>query len=310
MTTKRPTSSAGATTTTARRGAGAAAAVALLVVLATALAGCGGSAAGGPGTSVVAGFYPFAFVAERVAGEHASVSNLTDPGAEPHDLELSPQQVAGVAEADVVVYQRGFQPAVDDAVAENAGGAVVEVGEVVGTGGAPAGDPHVWQDPTKLAEVARTVADRLAKADAQHADAYRDNADALVADLRALDRDFRQGLARCERRTIVTSHAAFGHLAARYDLQTVPIAGISPDSEPSPARLAQLQRVVEARDVTTVFTETLASPRLARTLAEETGVGTAVLDPVEGLSPATSGEDYLSLMRANLAALQKANGCT
>ncbi|MDQ4086163.1 MAG: metal ABC transporter substrate-binding protein [Actinomycetota bacterium] len=271
------------------------------------LAGCGGGpSAGDDGTSVVAAFYPFAYVADRVAGPHATVTNLTAPGAEPHDLELSPQQVAEVAESDVVVYEQGFQPAVDDAVEENAeGAAVVEVTEVVPL----AGDPHVWQDPAKLAAVARQVGRTLSRTDPGHAADYRRNAAELVAELRALDRRFRRGLADCERRTIVTSHAAFAHLAGRYGLRMVPIAGVSPDTEPSPARLAALERVVTEEDVTTIFTETLASPAIARTLADEVGVRTAVLDPIEGLSEATAGEDYFSLMRANLTTLRRANGC-
>lgn len=295
------------------------------------LAGCGGgSPVSGGETSVVAAFYPFAYVADRVAGNHAAVTNLTAAGAEPHDLELSPQQVAELAEADVVVYQEGFQPAVDDAVVENAEGAVVEVTEVSAAVGGTAkggaaeehgdehahehadltGDPHIWQDPTQLARVAEKVAETLSRVDREHAAEYAGNAAALRADLRALDREFRQGLADCERRTFVTSHAAFGHLARRYDLRMVPISGLSPDVEASPARLAELQDVVAASGVTTVFSERLASAALAQTLAKEVGVRTAVLDPIEGLSQATADEDYFSLMRANLAALRKANGCT
>jgi zinc transport system substrate-binding protein len=289
------------------------------------LGGCGGAPAGAGGTSVVAAFYPFAYVADRVAGAHASVTNLTSAGAEPHDLELAPQQVAELAQADVVVYQPGFQPAVDDAVEENAEGTVVEVTDVAGAT-APedehaadthghdhtdlAGDPHLWQNPVKLAAVAREVAGALARADRDHAAGYRRNAGRLSRDLRALDREYARGLADCERRTVVTSHAAFGHLADRYGLQMVPIAGVSPDAEPSPGRLAELQRLVTERGVTTIFTETLASPALARTLADEVGVRTAVLDPIEGLSDATADEDYLSLMRSNLAALRRANGCS
>jgi zinc transport system substrate-binding protein len=299
------------------------------------LAGCGGGASvGGEGTSVVATFYPFAYVADRVAGEHADVTNLTGSGAEPHDLELTPQQVAAVAAADVTLYEEGFQPAVDDAVQENAEGSVLEVTEAVGhskrdnaLGHAShqsreqspedghahpglAGDPHIWLDPTKLAAVATSLAAKLAEADPDNAADYRRNAERLVTDLRRLDRDFRRGLADCERRTFVTSHAAFGHLAQRYGLEMVPIAGLSPDIEPSPARLAELEQVVAEKGVTTIFSETLASPALARTLAEEVGVRTAVLDPIEGLSDATEHEDYMSLMRANLAALKEANGCT
>jgi zinc transport system substrate-binding protein len=294
------------------------------------LAGCGtGSASGDAGTSVVAGSYPFAFVAERVAAPHASVDNVTPPGAEPHDVELSPQQVAAVAEADVVVFEQGFQPALDDAVADNAQGALVDVAAATepsaaqaaepSTGAEDTGhdhdhetvaDPHVWQDPTQLVPVADAVADALAEADPKHASAYRRNAAELVRDLRALDTRLRQGLEECERRTFVTSHAAFGHLARRYDLRMLPIAGISPEDEPSPARLAELRDVVQEEGITTVFTETLASPALARTLADEVGVRTAVLDPIEGLTEATADEDYFSLMTANLAALRRANGCS
>jgi zinc transport system substrate-binding protein len=285
-----------------------------VAALAALLAGCGSSPlAGEDGTSVVAGFYPFAFVAERVAGEHASVTNLTSSGAEPHDLELTPQQVAGIAEADVVVYEKGFQPAVDDAVEENAGGTAVEVTDAVSSTSDTAAalqDPHIWQDPTALVPVTERVAGALAKSDPRHAEDYRRNADQLTQQLQALDQEFQDGLASCRRRTFVTSHAAFGHLAQRYDLRMVSIAGVSPDAEPSPGRLADLQALVVDEGVTTVFTETLASPVLARTLADEVGVRTAVLDPIEGLTQSSSDEDYFSLMRANLAALQKANGCT
>ncbi len=281
-------------------------------LLATLPAGCAALPLSGAGTSVVAAFYPYAYVAQRIAGSHAEVVNLTAPGAEPHDLELTPQQVVEVAEADVVVYEKGFQPAVDDAVGENKHGDVVEVTHLVPlrpSASAHLRDPHIWQDPTKLATVATAVARALERTDPEHAADYRRNAADLVSDLHTLDGQFQRGLADCRRRAFVTSHAAFGHLAARYGLRMVPIAGISPDVEPSPARLAQLKRLVEAEHVTTIFTETLSSPAIARTLADEVGVHTAVLDPIEGLSDQTAGENYFSLMRANLAALRKANDC-
>lgn len=276
-----------------------------------ALAGCGagtGSAAeAGDDVRVVAAFYPFAYVAERVAGDDAAVENLTAPGAEPHDLELSPQQVAAISESTVVVYERGFQPAVDEAVDQNAPGAVVEVTDVVQP---LAGDPHIWQDPTRLTAVADAVAEALAGADGEHAEAYRERAAQLGSELQALDEDFRRGLADCDRRTFVTSHAAFGYLAERYDLEMVSISGLSPESEPSPARLAQVQQVAADEGVTTIFYETLVSPDVAEALAGDLGLQTAVMDPIEGLTDATADEDYFSLMRANLAALRDANGCT
>ncbi len=312
---------------------------ALLGVLATSLlAGCGDDAGsdgsgsqGSGGPSVVAAFYPLAFVAERVAGGDASVENLTQPGGEPHDLELGISQTVALQDADVVVVESGFQPAVDDAVATLGGGEVVDAADVVDLHAVAHAeeeehaeenhadedhadhdhgelDPHFWQDPLLLADVADAVADALGAADPDHADAYAANADALRTDLEELDAELTAGLADCERSTVVVSHDAFGYLT-RYGLTFEPIAGLSPDAEPTPAGLAELQDLARREGITTVFSERLASPAMADTLASDLGIETAVLDPIEGLSDETADEDYLSLMRENLAALQKANGC-
>ncbi len=298
--------------------------VALAAALVLGSCGAGGAGGGsGDGPSVVAGFYPLAFVAERVAGDAADVADLTTVGAEPHDLELRPKQVVQIADADVVVYEAALQPQVAEAVESNAQGTTIEVGELAGLehegddghdhGGDQADDqaldPHLWLDPTKLVPVARAIADGLAEADPEHAGTYHRNAGRLIGELHRLDDDFRRGLSDCDRRTFVTSHAAFGYLAHAYDLRMLPIAGISPDAEPSPARLAELRQVVRDEGVTTIFTERLASTAIADTLARAADVEVAVLDPIEGLTDQTRDEDYLSLMRQNLAALRTANGC-
>lgn len=290
------------------------------------LAGCGGLGAGdeGLGPRVVASFYPLQYVTERVAGEHAQVTNLTAPGAEPHDLELTVRQTASIADADVLVVHSGFQPAVDEAVEQSGPDAVVDTAEVVelveseeeegehageDDHGHEEGDPHFWLDPTLLAAAAEAVAEELVAADPDHEEDYRANLDELVADLDELDRDYEQGLSSCETQDVVVSHDAFAYLET-YGLHFESIAGLSPDEEPSPARLAELADLIEGSSITTVFTETLASPALSETLAGDLGLETAVLDPIEGLSDATEGEDYLSLMRQNLAALRSANGCS
>jgi zinc transport system substrate-binding protein len=292
-----------------------------MAVIGPVVAACGGSSAGASGQNVVASFYPYAFVAERVAGDHATVTNLTAPGLEPHDLELTPQQVADIQDASVVVYEKGFQPAVDDAVDQSAQGLTLDTTTVVPLEdtGAPAetgddepalnGDPHVWLDPTRLATITDAVAAELSRADPAHAVAYRANGRRLVARLHALDRDYRAGLADCQRTQFVTSHAAFGYLAQRYGLQMIAISGLTPDAEPSPLRLSQLESLVRQDGITTIFSEVLASSALADTLAREVGVTTGVLDPIEGLPEADSHQNYLTLMRDNLAALRQANGC-
>jgi zinc transport system substrate-binding protein len=225
---------------------------------------------------------------------------------EPHDLELSPQQVAQVADADVVLLLGGFQPAVDDAVQQQAAGEVVDVAEVVDL---VDGDPHFWQDPMRMAAAARAVGDAYLETNPDQADDLQTATDELVADLERLDAEYRKGLADCRTTTVVTSHDAFGYLGESYGLELLPIAGIDPSAEPSPERLAELADLVDERGVTTIFTETLVSPAVAETLADEAGVSVATLDPIEGLTDETADEDYLSLMRSNLAALQEANGC-
>jgi len=262
--------------------------------------------------TVAAAFYPLAFVAERVGGDEVQVTNLTQPGQEPHDLSLSIRETAQIEDADLVLVQKGFQPPVDDAVEQVAAGRVLDVADIVdlkdSTENEGEKDPHFWQDPTLMAQLTEAVADELVEIDPAHAASYRANAEQLVGELDQLAADYERGLQDCERDTIVVSHDAFSYLD-RFGLRVESIAGLSPDAEPTPADLAQLQELIRTEGITTVFSERLVSPRLAQTLADDLGVKTAVLDPIEGLSDETADENYVSLMLANLAALEEANGC-
>jgi zinc transport system substrate-binding protein len=289
----------------------------LLVVLALAapwaVAGCAAlSDDSGGRVRVAAAFYPLGFLAQEVGGDDVRVTDLTEPGQEPHDLELDIKSTADIADADLVLLEHGFQASVDDAVDEVAGGEVLDVADVVDLRDSAEDpgedDPHFWQDPTRMATLAGAVADRLAQVDPAHASSYRARAATLEARLEGLAADYQQGLTGCARHTIVVSHDAFGYLS-RFGLTVEGIAGLSPGAEPTPADLARLQDLIESDGITTVFSERLVSPRLAQTLADDLGIATAVLDPIEGLSDETSHEDYLSLMRANLSALEEANGC-
>ncbi len=273
-------------------------------------AGCGGAGDSerGAQTAVAAAFYPLAYAAEHVGGADVEVTNVTSAGAEPHDVELSARDVERIRGADAVVYLGGgFQPAVEEAV-EDADGDVLDVLSVVrplgggDEGDAGARDPHVWLDPLRYADIAGALGVLLGRPGA---------AQRLARRLQALDADFRDGLARCERRELVTSHAAFAYLADRYGLHQVPITGLSPEAEPTPRELERIVAAVREVEATTVFVETLVSPRLAETVAREAGVRTAELDPVEGLTDEQreAGADYFSLMRANLRALRLGLGC-
>jgi zinc transport system substrate-binding protein len=283
------------------------------------LSGCAAftddSASSADGVEVAAAFYPVQYVADRVAGGHAKVENLTAPGGEPHDLELSPKETADIARADLVLFQHGFQPTVDDAVEQSATGVQLDVADIVDLvpfreHGVDSDelDPHFWQDPLLLADVGDAVAEQLAKVDPDNADDYEANAADLRADLEQLDQEYTDGLTGCERTTVVVSHDAFGYLQ-RYGVEMAAILGLSPDSEPTSADLARLQELIHDDGVTTVFSESLASPETAEQLAKDTGVKSALLDPIEGLTDETADEDYLSLMRTNLSALEEANGC-
>jgi zinc transport system substrate-binding protein len=278
-----------------------------IIAAAALLAGCGGSDDGGGGrTDVVAAFYPLAWAAEQIGGNSVSVRNLTPPGAEPHDVELSARDVERIREADVVFYLGDdFQPGVQDAV-DGASGTTIDVleGQQL-TGSAEDGgglDPHVWLDPVRFAAIVERMGGALGRPG---------RAAELAGRLRALDREYRRGLGDCERRQLVTSHAAFGYLAARYGLEQIPITGVVPEAEPSARQLESVVRQVKEHGATTVFFETLVSPRLAETVAREAGARTAVLNPLEGLTEQEldEGEDYLSVMRENLAALRQALGC-
>ncbi|KOX30851.1 MULTISPECIES: zinc ABC transporter substrate-binding protein [unclassified Streptomyces] len=317
-------------------------AVALGLVSLSACAGTSDAANGGTSgkLDVVASFYPMQYLAEQIGGGHVAVETLTGPGVEPHDLELKPKQIGALGEADVILYLKGIQPAVDEAIAQAGVKNTVDAAtltklEAHGTGaghdhghdhaeeghadehaaeeghdhGSEAGtDPHVWLDPVKYAEVAKGVGSAFRKADPDHAADYEKNTDALVKKLGDLDTAFETGLKNTATRTFITTHSAFGYLAERYHLEQEGIAGVDPESEPSPARVKELQEIAAKDKVSTVFFETLASDRTAKTLAGDTGLRTDVLDPLEGITDKSRGSDYIEVMRSNLTALKKALG--
>jgi zinc transport system substrate-binding protein len=298
----------------------ATAATTALLVLAT---GCTSLTAGviTPRLQVVVAFYPLQYVVEQVGGDMVSVSNLTKPGVEPHDLELTAKQVASVATADLVFYEKGFQAAVDSVVAEQKPKRVIDAATIVplrttpgftGEGTTPstsALDPHTWLDPQTMEKYAMVVADQLSQALPENAVEFRQRADDLVKKMAVLDSDFRTGLATCRLTVFVTSHAAFGYLAERYGLEQVGIAGLTPDAEPTPSHIAAVQKIAQEKGVTTIFSETLASPALADALAKDLKLKTDVLDPLEGITSASRGTDYPSVMYSNLSALRTAGGC-
>jgi len=287
-----------------------------------------GSAAATGVTKVSVAFYPLEYAATKAGGDKVSVTNLTLPGQEPHDLELTPQQITSLEEADLVVYLKGFQPAVDKAVEQSGAKNKLDLSQVIQLHPATeehdhdseAGeteehnhgttDPHFWLDPTLEAKAVSAIADELSKIDAQNKNTYETNAQNVTNDLTALDEEYKSSLTTCKVKTIITTHAAFGYLTERYGLEQIGISGLSPNEQPSPARIAKVQEEAKEHGVTTIFFETLTSDEVAKALAGDLELKTAVLDPIEGITTESAGQDYPSVMKANLDAIKQANGCS
>lgn len=289
--------------------------------------------------TVMASFYPLQYLAEKIGGEHVTVTSLTPAGAEPHDLELSPKTVDALSSADAVIYLAGFQSAVDEAIEQQAPKTVIDVSPAVQLveAGVDANhpseeededtdeaqsseadghedhhhdmsaDPHFWLDPVRMANAATLVGDKLAEANPANAEMYKTNAKALKDELTSLGNDLVSKTSTCQIKTFVTAHTAFGYLADRTGLTQVGISGLDPDSSPSPARLAEISQIAKDQGVTTIFTEALIDPKIAQTLADDLGITTAVLDPIE--SQTDPSKDYSGVMNDNINALTKALNC-
>lgn len=289
---------------------------------------------GGHKLQVVATFYPMAEFSRQVGGDLADVAGLIPAGAEPHDWEPSAKDMAKISEADVFVYNGIVESWAGKALASAANDKRVAVqasdgidllegvaeedeeGDAAGSESSPSSadnggkvlDPHVWLDPALAQKEVANIAAAFSQADPAHKSEYEANADAYIAKLQALDQEYRDGLKDAKRRDFVTQHAAFGYLAKEYGLTQIPIAGLSPDQEPSPARMAEVVKQAKEQDIRTIFFETLVDPKIAETIAKETGAKTDVLNPLEGLTDdeVKQGLDYIGIMRNNLTALRKA----
>jgi zinc transport system substrate-binding protein len=246
---------------------------------------------------VSASFYPLAYVSQRIGGKLVKITQITPGGVEPHDYEPTPQDLAVISNSKVFI-KNGYGI---DTWADNLAG-------VKAPGNS---DPHFWLDPVLFQSEVEVVRDAFVQADPVNTAKYMLNAAGLLNDLKGLDQEFKNGLKECQGKKIITSHDAFGQLANRYGLENLSIAGVSPEEEPSPKRLAELSDLAKKNNIKYIFFETLVSPKLAETLANEIGAKTLVLNPVEGVTQEESlkGKDYLVLMQENLYNLRTALQC-
>ncbi len=265
--------------------------------------------------NVVASFYPVAEFARNVGGNLVSVTTVTPADAEPHDYEPTLGQVTGAYQAKVFFLNGGGV----DPWAERIAPDLIKQGVLVANMSSvipqiPLGsgfDPHFWLDPVLAVSEVNLIRDTLMKADPGHAAEYSANADAYDAQLTSLAEQYASGLHTCGKRTVITSHAAFAYLAKRYGFDVIPISGISPEAEPSAEHMAEIEKIVKENGIKYIYLETLASPKLSQSIASDTGAGTLVFNPLEGLTDQqiASGADYISIMQENLKNLELGMEC-
>lgn len=265
--------------------------------------------------SIAASFYPLGEFARKVGGELVDVKVITPAGAEPHDYEPTPQDIVAVRNSKIFLYQGGgLDPWAErlESELESEGVVVVNIGSNFNLSAENGKvDPHIWLDPVMASEEVYVIREALVEADPAHEDIYKTNADKFIKELELLDNKYRQQLSSCVQKDIIVSHGAFGYLGKRYGFNVISVLGISPEEEPSAQKIGELTKIVEEKNIGYVFFETLVSPKLAETIASETGAQTAVLDPIEGIAEEDlkAGENYLSLMENNLDNLKKALQC-
>lgn len=267
--------------------------------------------------SVAASFYPLYDFAQAVGGSHVTVTNITPAGAEPHDYEPAPRDLITAQRAQVFIYDGGtLEPWVDKFLGDYRNVPVrasnhiaLHTATIEGQSGVK--DPHFWLDPVLAQTIVKNIERGLIQADPSHRSDYTKNANAYIAQLQRLDHDFKTDLSDCRQHQIISSHEAFGYLAARYNFSVTSIAGISPDEEPSAGKLAEIADLAKREQIKYIFFESLVSPRLADTIAQESGAKTLVFDPLEGLTQDAQkqGKNYVTVQRENLANLRTALAC-
>lgn len=267
---------------------------------------------------VAASFYPMYFFASRIGGDKADVVSITPASAEPHDYEPTTQDLVGIQNSNMLVLNGGALEAWGNKIKGQlpANVLVVTAGEGLANkqlneNGQIIQDPHVWLDPILAKKEVEVIEKGFEKLDPKDSSYFQANAQKLDGELDVLNADYTYAFTNCVQKDFVTSHAAFGYLGAQYGITQIPISGVSPDEEPSTQKMVEITNLVKAKNIKVIFFESLVSPKLSDTIANETGAKAMVLDPIEGLTKdeIQSGQNYLTIMRQNLNNLQIALQC-
>src|SRR3989338_10322652 len=263
---------------------------------------------------ITTSFYPLYFFTQQIAGDKADITNITPAGAEPHDYEPTAQDIAKIENSKLLVLNGGGLETWGDDIKQNLESkntVIVTTGEgltnqQVVEEEENMTDPHIWLSPQLSKEIVDRITNGFVQIDPANKSYYQLHADTLKAKLDNLDKEYKQGMASCTQKNIITSHAAFGYLATAYGLNQVPITGLSPDAQPSPRQLADIVKFTRANNVKYIFFESLVSPKLSNTIATEVGAKTLVLNPIEGLTneEISQGKSYFTEMQQNLVNLK------
>ncbi|MFZ2979333.1 MAG: zinc ABC transporter substrate-binding protein, partial [Candidatus Magasanikiibacteriota bacterium] len=264
-------------------------------------------------------FYPLYFFASQIGGDKAQVINITPAGIEPHDYEPKAQDMAKIENSSLLILNGGGLESWGKNVEININPEhtkILTVGDgllnrQITENGKESIDPHIWLSPEVSIKIVDKITEGFISVDFVNKDYYLANADILKERLSNLSLSYKQGLSNCVGKNIITSHTAFGYLAATYGFNQVSIAGLSPDAEPSTKQLVDIVKFAKLNNVKFIFFESLVSPKLSETIANEIGAQTLVLNPLEGLTAdeVTQGKDYFSEMQNNLLNLEIALQC-
>ncbi|PLS09673.1 metal ABC transporter substrate-binding protein [Neobacillus cucumis] len=277
------------------------------------------SSEGSKKLQIITTFYPIYYFAKKVAGDSANVELLIPNGVEPHDWEPTAKDMAKIQDADVFIYNSHYFELWTEKVLKSINDSQLKVVEassgiklmdalesVDEEEHSASKDPHVWLSPVLAQQEVNTIAKGLEQADPKNKDQYQKNAETLNSELADLDRLYKETINKAKNKEFVTQHAAFGYLAKQYGLTQIPIAGLSPDVEPTLGKLAELTELTKKKKIKVVYFEEMTSSKVAETLAKEIGAKTEVLNPLEGLTKEErqQGLDYIGVMKKNLDALK------
>ena len=270
------------------------------------------------GMKIVTSFYPIYAMVKEVSGDLNDV-RMIQSSSGIHSFEPSANDIAAIYDADVFIYHSHTLESWAGSLDPNLKKSKVKVLEasegmalerVPGLEDIKAGDgvdektlydPHTWLDPLKAAEEAQIIADKLSDIDGEHKATYQKNAKEFIKKANDLNDKYKDKFDKVSQKTFVTQHTAFSYLAKRFGLNQLGIAGISPEQEPSPRQLTEIQEFVKSYKVKTIFTESNASSKVAETLVKSVGVSLKTLNPLE--ADPENDKSYLDNLEENMLTL-------